>query len=141
MTAPTTWESRIVGHGEVAPDALLANPANWRAHPIAQREALGGVLDQVGWVQQVIVNRRLVDGHARVEEALRRGEPSVPVLYVELEPAEEALVLAALDPMSAMAERDPVKLADLLAGIAVDEAGLADLQALPPTSRPSRPRL
>ncbi len=71
-TAPPTaapWTSRIVGSGEEAPDQLLANPANWRIHPKAQQEALAGVLDQVGWVQQVLVNRRtghVVDGHLRV---------------------------------------------------------------------------
>jgi hypothetical protein len=29
--------------------------------------------------------------HARVALALRRGEPTVPVLYVDLDPEEEAL--------------------------------------------------
>ena len=47
----------------------------------------------------------VVDGHARVALALSRGEATVPVLYVDLEPEEEALVLATLDPISAMAGR------------------------------------
>jgi len=129
--APTTpWRSRIVGAGEEAPDQLLANPANWRLHPKAQRDALAGALDQVGWVQQVLVNRRsgfVVDGHARVALALSRGEATVPVLYVDLDPDEEALVLATLDPISAMAGRDDEKLRALLADITVDDAGLAAL--------------
>ena len=49
----TTWRNRITGSGQEAPDQLLANPANWRIHPKAQRDALAGALDQVGWVQQV----------------------------------------------------------------------------------------
>jgi len=100
-TAPT-WRNRITGSGEEASDQLLANPANWRIHPKAQQDALAGALDQVGWVQQVMVNRRtgfVVDGHARVALALRRGEPTVPVLYVDLDANEEALVLATLDPI------------------------------------------
>ena len=80
--APTAaWRNRIVGTGDEAPDQLLANPANWRIHPKAQQAALVGALDTVGWVQQVLVNRRsgfVVDGHARVARALRRGEPTVP---------------------------------------------------------------
>ena len=63
------WRSRIVGAGEEAPDALIANERNWRTHPKAQREALAGVLDEVGYVATVLVNRRtgrLVDGHLRV---------------------------------------------------------------------------
>jgi ParB-like chromosome segregation protein Spo0J len=96
MTA-AAWRNRIVGTGDEAPDQLVANPANWRTHPGPQRNALRGSLPTVGWVQQVMVNRRtghVVDGHARVEEALSRREPSVPVLYVDLDPDEEALVLA-----------------------------------------------
>ena len=57
--APTAaWRNRITGAGEEAPDQLLANPANWRIHPKAQQAALAGALDQVGWVQQVLVNQR-----------------------------------------------------------------------------------
>ena len=129
--APTApWRNRITGTGEEAPDQLLANPANWRIHPKAQQDALAGALDQVGWVQQVLVNRRsgfVVDGHARVALALHRGEPTVPVLYVDLEPAEEALVLATLDPIGAMAGRDEEKLRALLADVSVDDAGLLAL--------------
>jgi hypothetical protein len=112
--SPTTgWRNRITGSGEEAPDQLLANPANWRIHPKAQQDALAGALDAVGWVGQVLVNRNtgfVVDGHARIALALSRGEPSVPVLYVDLSPEEEALVLATLDPIGAMAGRDEEKL-------------------------------
>jgi len=82
------WRNRIVGSGEEAPDQLVANPQNWRVHPGNQRDALRGSLATVGWVQQVLVNRRtghVVDEHARVEEALSRNEASVPVLYVDLD--------------------------------------------------------
>jgi DNA modification methylase len=129
--APTVpWRSRIVGSGEEAPDQLVANPLNWRTHPGPQRDALRGSLDTVGWVATVLVNRRtgfVVDGHARVEEALSRHEATVPVLYVDLDPDEEALVLATLDPIGAMATADTAKLEELLAGITVDDAGLLAL--------------
>ena len=124
------WRNRITGAGEEAPDQLLANPANWRIHPKAQQDALAGALDAVGWVQQVLVNRRtgfVVDGHARVALALSRGEPTVPVLYVDLDPDEEALVLATLDPIGAMAGRDDEKLRALLADVTVDDAALLAL--------------
>jgi DNA modification methylase len=131
--APTVaWRNRITGTGEEAPDQPLANPANWRIHPKSQQDALAGALDQVGWVHQVLVNRRsgfVVDGHARVALALSRGETSVPVLYVDLEPEEEALVLATLDPISAMAGRDDEKLHALLAEVTVDDASLRRLLA------------
>jgi len=75
------WRNRITGSGEEAPDQLLANPANWRIHPKAQQEALAGALDQVGWVQQVLVNRRsgfVADGHAKVALALASCQAGVP---------------------------------------------------------------
>lgn len=123
-----TWNNRIVGHGEEAPDQLLANPRNWRIHPKAQQEALAGLLGQVGWVQDVIVNRRtghVVDGHLRVALAISRQEPSVPVVYVDLDEGEERLVLAALDPLAAMAGTDKAVLAGLVGEARVDDEGLA----------------
>jgi DNA modification methylase len=109
---------------------LVANPANWRVHPSHQQAALAGSLDSVGWVQQVLVNRQtgfVVDGHARVALAIERDEPAVPVLYVDLTPDEERIVLATLDPIAALAGADDGKLADLLASVAVDDAGLQAL--------------
>ena len=41
----------------------------------------------------------------------------MPVLYVDLDPEEEALVLATLDPIGAMAGRDDEKLQALLADV------------------------
>jgi DNA modification methylase len=117
-TSPaTTWRNRIVGHGEVAPSELVANPANWRLHPKEQQRALAGALSEVGWVAQVLVNQRtghLVDGHLRVELAISKGEPSVPVTYVDLSEGEERTVLATLDPLTAMATADAAKLEELL---------------------------
>jgi len=124
------WRNRITGSGEEAPDQLLANPGNWRLHPRNQQAALAGALDTVGWVQQVMVNQRtgfVVDGHARVALAISRNEPSVPVLYVDLSAEEEALVLATLDPIGAMATADEAKLNELLAEVSVDDAGLLRL--------------
>jgi DNA modification methylase len=130
VAAKTPWRNRIVGQGEESPDQLVANPRNWRIHPREQQRALEGSLQTVGWVQQVLVNQRtgnLVDGHARVEQALSRGEPTVPVLYVDLDEDEEALVLATLDPIAAMAGTDREKLDELIASLQVDDEGLARL--------------
>lgn len=140
MANVTSWRNRIVGSGEAPPADLAANPRNWRIHPAAQQAAVGGALDQLGWIQQVIVNRStgfVVDGHLRVAMALARGEPMVPVLYVELDEAEEALALATFDPLSAMAVSSPEKLAELMRGLTVDDpALLAMLNANLTVSKP-----
>jgi len=137
MSRPATpvaapWRSRIVGTGEEAPDALIANERNWRVHPKAQREALAGVLDEVGYVATVLVNRRtgrLVDGHLRVDLARGRREAAIPVTYVDLSAEEEAVILASLDPLAAMATTDEAKLRELLAGVSVDSEALAAMLA------------
>ena len=103
---PRAWGNRIVRHGEVDPGELMPNPLNWRQHGDTQAGQLTALLDKVGWVQDVIVNVQtgnIVDGHLRVASALKRGEPTVPVVYVDLTAAEEALVLATLDPLGALA--------------------------------------
>lgn len=126
------WRNRICGQGEEAPGNLLPNPRNWRLHPTAQRDAMKGVLAEVGWVQDVIVNRRtghLVDGHLRVALASERGEAAVPVKYVELTKAEEALVLTTLDPIAGMAEAGKEALEALLADAVTGDEAVAALLA------------
>lgn len=129
--APAPWENRIVGSGSVSPAELQANPRNWRTHPDNQQAALASVLSRVGWVQQVVVNKRsgfVVDGHLRVALAQERGEPELPVVYVDLDDEEEAIILATFDPIGAMAARDEEVMAGLLAGISAQDDDL--LQSL-----------
>jgi hypothetical protein len=126
------WRNRIVGHGEEAPDQLLANAMNWRIHPKAQQEALAGVLDEVGWVQDIIVNQRtgnVVDGHLRASLAIGRGEKGVPVVYVDLDEHEERLILATIDPLAAMAVTDTEQLAALLEEVTVTDQALTEMLA------------
>ena len=122
VTTPPLWANRILESATVPPAELRANPLNYRRHPAHQRAALREMLDAVGWVQQVVVNRRtgnLVDGHLRVDLAETEGV-DVPVLYVDLDEREERLVLAALDPIAALADVDGEALTALLADVAID---------------------
>lgn len=112
------WNNRIVGYADVAPSEITAHPLNARTHPAHQAEALRGILSEVGVVQNIIINERsgrLIDGHLRVALALKAGQPTVPVTLVNLTEAEESLVLATLDPISAMAGVDAGALEQLLA--------------------------
>lgn len=129
------YRNRIVGQDNVAPDQLLANPWNWRVHPKHQHDALQALVENVGWIQRVIVNQRtghVVDGHLRVAMAIRRLEPTIPVSYVNLTEAEEKLALATFDAITALAQTDEDKLRELLEGIDAD-GDIADaLAALHP---------
>lgn len=140
------WKNRIVGYGNEPAGSFRANEKNWRIHPITQKEALSGVLAEVGWVQDVMVNVRsgeewpegernvqtLIDGHLRVSLALSRDENEpVPVKFVDLTPLEEAEVLATLDPIAAMANADRGNLEALIQEVQSGDPGvqamLADL--------------
>lgn len=122
--------SRIVGHEDVAPDQLLAHDSNFRRHPGRQLDALRGSLRELGWVKTILVSKRsgrVIDGHARVEEALRQNLASVPVTYLDLSPEEERKALAVLDPITEMAFRDDDALASLLAEVTTEDPGLQAL--------------
>jgi hypothetical protein len=137
------WEIRVEGEGVAPAGQFLANPANWRKHPIGQTLALKGSLDEVGWVRRVLVNKRssskwgpdqgvetLLDGHDRVELALQQGEDTpVPYEYVDLDPGEEAFVLATLDPIGAMARSDSQKLDELLRQVKTESIPIQEMLA------------
>jgi len=91
------------------------------------------VLDQVGWVQSVIVNKNsgnIVDGHLRVSEAINNKE-DVPVVYVDLTDDEEKLILATIDPLSALAKTNN----DALKSLVEDIKGDYDLAEFGYTSK------
>jgi hypothetical protein len=130
MTEP--WANNILSfEPDVDPAQLLAHPLNARRHPGAQRDALRESLGRAGWVDVVKVNTRtghVVDGHARVEEAITAGA-NVPVLYLDLSEEDERFVLATLDPISALATYDAEVLDQLLSGVDIESSGLLDMLA------------
>jgi DNA modification methylase len=110
------------------PRELTPNPLNWRRHPEQQRDLLRYSLDRFGFVQGVVLNRttgNLIDGHARVEEAIEQGRESIPVNVVDLSEEDERELLRLFDPVGAMAETDSEVLDRLIAQI-----GNPDLEAM-----------
>ena len=120
---------RIRGLARLAPERIRPNPKNWRTHPEAQRDALKGVLADVGIADAVLVvpcdagalagllaakdfdawlrgyrgDFMLVDGHLRTETIT--GQP-VPALVLDLDEREQAEVLATFDPVGDLAGMD-----------------------------------
>lgn len=125
------WQNRIVEYGQQAADQFLAHDLNARRHPNAQRDALRGSLNAVGWIAPVIVSQRsgkLLDGHARIEEALSRSESAlVPYVLVDVTEAEEAIILGTFDPITNLATYDREVLDTLLREIETNDAGLQNL--------------
>jgi len=117
------FNNRIVGHEMVQLDQLLAHPNNWRLHPKYQQDALAGLIDDIGFIRSVLVNKTtgtVIDGHLRVALASRSGVHDLPVEYVELTEEQELKALALLDPIASMAGTDKDKLEEILAMVTAD---------------------
>jgi hypothetical protein len=105
-------ELRRVRASELAP-----NPRNWRTHPEAQRDALRGVLAEIGYAGALLARElddgrlELIDGHLRAETT---PDSLVPVLVLDVNEEEAVKVLLTHDPLSAMAEADAERLGELL---------------------------
>lgn len=123
------FKNRIVDYQLVNPMSLIPNKKNWRRHPDAQRAALTGALTELGWVGVVTVNKttgNLVDGHLRRDVAITRKESAIPAIFVELSEAEEAIMLASLDSIGALAVTDREALDSLLGEIEADDENLRE---------------
>jgi hypothetical protein len=127
------WANRIVKSGEQPADQFLAHEMNARRHPGAQRDALRGSLNAVGWIAPVIVSTRsgkMLDGHARVEEALSRNDIQlIPYIEVDVSEDEEHLILATFDPITGLASHNREALDALLASIQTDDIALQSLMS------------
>lgn len=125
------WQNRIVEHGSAPANQFLAHELNARRHPGQQRESLRGSLNEVGWIAPVIVSARtgkLLDGHARIEEALSVDEhEQVPFIKVDVSEGEERLILASFDPITNQAIYDREVLDELLREVSTGQAGLTAL--------------
>jgi hypothetical protein len=132
MAVPTSFTNRIVGYRpSVNPDELTPNPRNPRLHPTQQREAIRGVLAEVGWVGCALYNvrtGRLIDGHERQQEAKDAGQ-TMPVLDVDLSEEEERLIMATFDPLAALASYDAGTLSSLLDDVSTSSESVATLLA------------
>jgi len=122
---------RVVELVRVRAGELRDHPSNWRIHPAAQREALKGILAEVGYADALLARRDggslvLIDGHLR-----RSLDPDqvVPVLVLDVTEAEAEKLLVSLDPLAGLARPDPEALRSLLERVETSNDALADLLA------------
>lgn len=127
-----TIRDRVRELRRVPADQLRPHPRNWRLHPAAQREALQGVLGEVGFADALLVRElpeggyELIDGHLRAETM---GDSVVPVLVLDLDEAEAEKLLAVHDPLTALAETNAQALAELAARVTTDDKSVRALLA------------
>lgn len=117
---------------KVRASTLKPSPKNWRVHPKSQRNALQGILAEVGYADALLAREledgtlELIDGHLRAETT---PDMEVPVLVLDVNEEEANLLLASIDPLAAMAEADAGKLEALLGGLKTESEALAAMFA------------
>ncbi len=114
----------------VRANTLLPSARNWRTHPKAQREALQGLLAEVGYADALIARElptgelQLIDGHLRAETT---PDSKVPVLVLDVTEEEADKLLLSLDPLAAMAGADPAKLDALLKSVSTSSEAVSKM--------------
>jgi hypothetical protein len=126
----TEWNNRITRYAMVSPADVIAHVQNYRKHPAAQRRALAATIAEVGYVAPVIVNERtrtIVDGHLRVDLAREQKIEAIPVIYIDVDEAEERKLLSTIDPITNMATIDQAIFSALLETVKTESQVVSDL--------------
>jgi hypothetical protein len=109
---------------------LRPNPRNWRTHPAGQRDALLGALAEVGFAGALLAREledgslELIDGHLRAETT---PDQVVPVLVLDVNEDEAAIILATHDPLAAMAEADSRQFSSLISDLEIQSPAIQDM--------------
>lgn len=109
---------------------LQPNPKNWRTHPEKQRDALRGVLAEVGYADALLVRElddgqlQLVDGHLRAETT---PDALVPVLVLDVDQHEAERILLTHDPLTSLAEADPQRVGELVNACEFENPSVAEM--------------
>lgn len=121
-------ELRVVSAKDITP-----NPKNWRVHPESQKQAMSGVLGEIGFAAAAIARElpdgtvMLIDGHLRHE--LAEGG-KLPVLVLDVTEDEADRLLLTLDPIKEMADADAAALQKLLDTIGTGSEAVAKLMEM-----------
>lgn len=124
--------NRIIAIRKVRGADLRPNPENPRRHPREQRDAMAGILHEVGQAGVLLAYRdpeapdrlTLIDGHERSEDF---GDLEWDVAETDLTPTEARKLMALYDPLAAMAETEAQALADLLAQVEAEDPALQSM--------------
>lgn len=120
---------RIKEFRTVTASELVVNERNFRTHPETQRDALAGILEEIGSVDVLKAIEQdgellLIDGHLRQELA---GDEEVRVAVLDLTPEEAEKVLLTFDRVTTMADIDRDSVADLIKGIEFEDGRVGAL--------------
>lgn len=131
--APPQLRDRILDLRRIAARDLQDHQHNWRVHPQAQRDAMQGVLQDLGIASALLVYDSprqgglcVIDGHLR-----KSLDPTQewPCLLLDLDDDEATYLLATHDPLGAMAEASREALAQVLETVQSGQASVQQLLA------------
>jgi len=109
---------------------LRPHPRNWRTHPARQRDALRGLLAEIGYADALLAREMpdgslmLIDGHLRAETT---PDQLVPVLVLDVDETEAATILATLDTITGLAGVDAAQFAELTREVQIDSPAARSL--------------
>jgi len=122
--------NRIVRHVRVAAKDLVPHESNPRTHSEAQRQALQGLYEEIGFARSLLAYElpdgrlKLIDGHLRRSMS---PEMLVDVEVLDVNDAEARALLLAIDPLAQLAGYDAEILDDLRKQAEADFAAVKSL--------------
>jgi hypothetical protein len=125
---PQPIRNRIKEHRKVRAGDLIPHEWNFRAHPDAQKAALAGIYQEVGFARSLLAYElpdgrlKLIDGHLR-----RDMDPDmeVEVEVLDINEEEARKLLLSIDPLASLAEQQEQLRQRLMDITPVDSAELA----------------
>jgi hypothetical protein len=125
-------KDRIIELKRIKASELLDNQNNWRTHPDSQRDAINGILTEIGIADSLIAyysernegKLTLIDGHLR-----KSLDPDItyPVQITDLNDAEADMLMMVLDPLAGMAGMDKEKVLELVDTINTGEWAVREM--------------
>ncbi len=109
---------------------LMPNAKNWRTHPESQKNALRGILAEVGFADALLARElpdgrlALIDGHLRAETT---PDQKVPVLVLDVNEEEADKLLATLDPLAMMAGKNDALYGELISMVQTENTSVQSL--------------
>lgn len=121
-TAPSAdikkLRNRIKGHRKIRAGDIQLNEGNFREHTDEQRQSLREIYDAVGFARSLLVYEpkpgtfKLIDGECRATET---PDEMLDCEVLDVNDAEANVLIAALDPLAAMAKNNLAKQNNLIA--------------------------
>jgi hypothetical protein len=137
--------NRIKTHRRVRAGDLVPHELNPRVHTDAQRAALQGLYEEIGFARSLLAYElpdgrlKLIDGHLRRDLT---PDEEVEVEVLDVSDAEARALLLAIDPLAELAGYDDKLLAELRQQTEKDSAAVKSLwQTLAEADRKMRERL